>query len=246
MSRFGFPSVFTIRSAASHRRVQAAASSTGMAGATMRASSAAGLGYSVRRNPRVNINYRNNPFKVRTTAVWNPLSFGSMPTAKRSFTGVGSGIARVGQNMASRNRQVGANAIRQLINHYGKVPQEIRKDVRRILRTGGLQLARRAQWYWRTSSRAQRAIKVSTSLGWKNAGTRVWVDRDIMPFNRAWERIKGQNYYIHIPWGNYQAAAPQPNRPALRPALSDVGPRIIQDVNRQLIQTINRFQRGKV
>lgn len=248
MSRFGFPSASGLFSgvsgATAYARVQSAGRSVGMGGATIRGGRAgAALGFSVRKSPAIKINPKNNPFSMRFKVRWNPLSFGSR---SRGSSGVGAIGERITSISESRSKQIGANAVRQLIQHYGKVPNEIRKDVRKILRIGGLQLKRRAEWYWRASSRAQRAIKVSTSIGWKNAGTRVWVDNSIMPHNRAWERILGDRYFIHVPWGNYNAAGPLPNRPALRPALQDVGPRIITDVNRQLIKTVNRFQQGKV
>lgn len=237
MGRFGFPTSLRTHSVAAHSRINTAAVSAqrGIPGMTFRRGFSGGLGFSQNRAPRILIRPKNNPMMIRPQMSWKKLTYG------RRIVQRGGSF-----RSASQDAPAGRNIVRQLIKQYGKVPKELRKDLRGVMRAGGLQLKRRAEWYWRASSRAQKAIKVTTSTGFKNAGTRVWVDNNVMPFSRAWERILGDNYYIHVPWGNYEAAQPRPNRPGLRPAINDVGGRIVKDMNRQMIKTINRFQSGRI
>src|SRR5690606_26016847 len=125
MSRFGFPSFFRGGgNAAAHSRVQSTLGASGMRGTTFRhGRGSTAIGFSVRRTPTGRIKPRNKLLSPRFNVAGNPRSVESRPR-------VSGGAPRIGS--ANQSMQVGANAVRQLIKHYGKVPSEISKVVRAI------------------------------------------------------------------------------------------------------------------
>ena len=136
-----------------------------------------------------------------------------------------------------------ADDVRKFVERFGKVPNDIKKNMRPGLREAGkvvaLDAKGRAEW----STRIPRAISVRTSFSGKRAGVTVRVARSKAPHARAYEHGGEPGTFRHpvFPSGadrrkwNWTAQAARPFlAPALQAKGNEAAGKIADVVNRQI------------
>lgn len=116
-----------------------------------------------------------------------------------------------------------ADEIERLIHDMGRIPDDLRKKLRKPLREAGRIVADDAKLRSSFSTRIPRAIRVSTSFTARRPGVSVVVDRKKAPHGRPYEHGGNPGTFRHPVFGNREVWVPQAARPFLEPALEAKG-----------------------
>ena len=111
-----------------------------------------------------------------------------------------------------------SNAVREFAIALGKIPADIRKELRPALRAAAKGVQKDAQANASWSSRIPRAIKIGVSMSATRGGVTLRVDSRIAPHARPYEGITGR-VFRHPLFGNRERWFPQAARPFLQPAV---------------------------
>ena len=132
-----------------------------------------------------------------------------------------------------------ADDVERFVRHFGKVPQDIKREIRPALRAAGRIVAddakRRAAW----STRIPKATRVSVSFAQRRPGVSVVVNRKKAPHARPFEHGGRPGRFRHPVYGNRRVWVPQTARPFLEPALEARG----GDAAKQNEQAVDRVLR---
>ncbi|MFI9558872.1 HK97 gp10 family phage protein [Nonomuraea endophytica] len=145
--------------------------------------------------------------------------------------------------MAGRSRN-NTDDLRRLIRDVGKLPDEVRKELRPALRTVGRKAQDLARVNAAWSTRIPQAIRLSVSFAKRRPGVSVFVDRRRAEHGRALENLGRPGFFRHpVPntgaRGRLGRLAPnariwvrQPARPFLFPAAESVREEMDTEIGR--------------
>ena len=103
------------------------------------------------------------------------------------------------KQFAKRNK--GTGELRKFIAEFEKFPQDLRTEMRPMLRKSGEQAMLRARSNFSWSTRIPRAIRVSVTFSKRTAGVRLTGNRKMAPHMRAYEHL-GKTGFFRAPTGN--------------------------------------------
>jgi hypothetical protein len=107
-----------------------------------------------------------------------------------------------------------------LIADLGKMPVELRRELRPAMRKAAQPILRDAKARAAWSSRIPGAIKIGTSFTARNPGVRLIVDSRKAPHGRPFEHGSGRNKRLRHPvFGNRELWVEQAPRPFFFPAV---------------------------
>jgi hypothetical protein len=125
-----------------------------------------------------------------------------------------------------------ADEIERLIRDMGRIPKDLKKQLRPRLRIAGRVVADDAKLRASWSTRIPRAIRVSTSFTGRRPGVSVIVNKNKAPHARPYEHGGEPGKFRHPRWGDRRHWFDQTARPFLAPALAakqDEAGRLIAD-----------------
>lgn len=111
------------------------------------------------------------------------------------------------------------SGVRELARALGRMPAELRLELRPELRKAGQIVADQAKANASWSTRIPGAISVSTSTTSRTGGVAVRVDHIKAPHARPLEGVTGNGIFRHPVFGNRSNWVDQPTRPFLFPAV---------------------------
>lgn len=125
--------------------------------------------------------------------------------------------------------------LRKLIDDLGKIPPDLRKELRPAIRKGAQpvldQMRRNASW----STRIPPATKISTSLAGSSAGVRIVVNATQAPHARPYEHGGSPGNFRAPGWGDRTRWYPHRARPFFYKALDQKG----DEVRKAVAESIN-------
>jgi hypothetical protein len=123
---------------------------------------------------------------------------------------------------------ISTTGVRALAARMGKMPLELRRELRpRIKKAGGLiasDARSRAAW----STRIPGAIKVTATFNSRSGGASVRVSAKKAPHARAYEGIDGNATFRHQVFG--KAWVTEDTRPFLKPAVAAKAPLVAAEI----------------
>lgn len=132
-----------------------------------------------------------------------------------------------------------ANDVETFVRRFGKVPKELKRELRPGLRAAGKVVAddakARASW----STKIPRAIKVSVTFAGSRQGVSVIVNKNKAPSGRPFEHGGRDGTFRHPVFGNREVWVSQKARPFLAPALQAKG----DEAAKQIEQVVDRVTR---
>lgn len=132
-----------------------------------------------------------------------------------------------------------AEEIRRLAEDLGKIPPELRKQLRPGLKAAAEPIAADARGRASWSTRIPRAISLSVRLGSRNPGMSIRVRSAVAPHGRPKEGITGNVTFRHPVHGHRDRWVDQATQPYLAPAV-EAG---TESVVAAVAQTIDRVAR---
>lgn len=132
------------------------------------------------------------------------------------------------------------NDVERFVKHFGKVPQDVKREIRPALRAAGRIVAddakRRAAW----STRIPKATRVSVALAQRRPGVSVVVNRKKAPHARPYEHGGRPGRFRHPVYGNRRVWVPQQARPFLEPALEARGDAAAAQIEQAVDRVLRR------
>lgn len=124
----------------------------------------------------------------------------------------------------------GTDELRALIRDLGKLPPEIRKELRKPLRAAGMKAltAARADASW--STRIPAATRLSVSFAKKRPGVALVVNKTRAPHARAYEHLGSAGTFRHPLFGDRKTWVTQRAKPFLFPAAKAVFEQMDADI----------------
>lgn len=132
----------------------------------------------------------------------------------------------------------GGNELLKLRRELGRIPDDVQKRLRPVMRQEGrpilAEARRRADW----STRIPSAIRLSTSFSRRRAGLHVQVDRRRAPHARNWEDLLGRGEARWPVFGNRAVWASQRARSFLEPAVIAHSLVVVARINQAINQAV--------
>ena len=132
-----------------------------------------------------------------------------------------------------------ANEVEEFVRRFGKVPKEIKRELRPGLRAAGKEVAdeakRRSSW----STTIPRATRISVTFAGRRQGVSVVVDRKKAPSARPYEHGGSHGVFRAPLFGDRDHWYPHRARPFLAPALRAKG----DDAAGKIADVVNRVIR---
>jgi HK97 gp10 family phage protein len=132
-----------------------------------------------------------------------------------------------------------ADEIRRLIDDLGKIPKELKVELRPGLRKAGEivrdEARRNAVW----SKRIPAATRVSVGFTKRNPGVAVQVNKNRAPHARPFEHGGQEGYFRHKTFGHNDRWVRQKARPFLAKAAEEKAP----EAEKQVAQAVDRVTR---
>lgn len=111
------------------------------------------------------------------------------------------------------------DSIEALIQDLGKIPLELRRELRPALAAAAQPILQDAKARAGWSSRIPSAITVKSSFSESRPGVRLVVNRAAAPHARAYEGLSSGGRLRHPVFGNREVWVQQPTRPFFFPAV---------------------------
>ncbi|WP_405149435.1 HK97 gp10 family phage protein [Sphaerisporangium sp. NBC_01403] len=132
-----------------------------------------------------------------------------------------------------------AEEIRKLAKDLGKIPAELRKELRPELKKAAEPIATDARGRASWSARIPRAIAVSMHLNKRDPGVSIRVRASMAPHGRAYEGITGASHFVHPVHGHRDRTVSEETRPYVAPAVDAATDEVVDAV----AQTVDRVAR---
>ncbi|MDH2429318.1 HK97 gp10 family phage protein [Sphaerisporangium sp. TRM90804] len=114
--------------------------------------------------------------------------------------------------------RTGTDDLRSLIRSLGKLPDDMRKELRPVLRKAGQEALTQARANASWSTRIPKATKLSVSFAKRRPGIALTVNAARAPHARALENLGAPGFFRHPLFGNRRRWVRQKTRPFLWPA----------------------------
>lgn len=134
-----------------------------------------------------------------------------------------------------------AREIRKLIKDLGKIPSELRKELRPALKAAAAPIVADARGRASWSKRIPSAITLSVRLSQRRPGVSIHVRRARAPHGRTYEGITGAAGFEHPVFGHLDRGVRQTVRPYLAPAV-EAGTDEVLDAVAQTVDRVAREQ----
>ncbi|MFD0885757.1 HK97 gp10 family phage protein [Streptosporangium algeriense] len=112
-------------------------------------------------------------------------------------------------------QQSGTDDLRRLVRDLGKLPAEVRKELRPTLRKAGVRARTRAKGNASWSRRIPGAIRLQVSFAKRRPGVALRVDQQRAPHARALENLGKPGFFRHPFFGDREQWVSQRARPFL-------------------------------
>jgi hypothetical protein len=133
-----------------------------------------------------------------------------------------------------------ADEIRRLVDDLGKIPKELKVELRPGLRKAGEIVRDQARFNASWSKRIPAATRVSVGFTKRNPGVAVQVNRKRAPHARPFEHGGNPGFFRHKTFGHEDRWVPQKARPFLAEAAEEKAP----EAERQIAQVVDRVTRN--
>jgi HK97 gp10 family phage protein len=133
-----------------------------------------------------------------------------------------------------------ADEIRRLIDDLGKIPKELKVELRPGLRKAGEVVRDRARLNASWSKRIPAATRVGVGFTARNPGVSVVVNKNKAPHARPFEHGGRPGEFRHPVFGNKKVWKPQKARPFLAKALEEKAP----EAERQIADVVDKVTRN--
>lgn len=138
-----------------------------------------------------------------------------------------------------------ADDVERFVKHFGKVPQDIKREIRPALRAAGRVVADKAKQNAAWSTRIPRATRVSVSFAARRPGVSVVVDKKKAPHARPYEHGGRPGTFRHPVYarGEDRRAwtwVSQQARPFLEPALEARGDAAAKQIEQAVDRVLRR------
>lgn len=134
----------------------------------------------------------------------------------------------------------GREQLRALIEDLGKLPPDLRRELRPALQRGAQRMldAMHSNASW--SSRIPPATKLTSKLAGGNAGVSIIVNAKAAPHARVYEN-QGVNGFFRAPlFGDREHWYPHRARPFFKPAIDRYGKDVAEELGRTVAETAAR------
>lgn len=133
-----------------------------------------------------------------------------------------------------------SDEIKRLVADLGKVPVELRRELRPAVRRAAQpvleEARRRASW----SSRIPGATKISARFSGRRAGVSIVVSAAQAPHGRPYEHMGAPGTFRHPVFGNRDRWVPQSARPFLFPAARAKAEAAANEIDRAVVEVLRR------
>lgn len=122
--------------------------------------------------------------------------------------------------------------IERLIRDIGKIPKELKRELRPGLRAAAKPVLDRARRNASWSTRIPGATKISITFAGRRPGVKIVTNAKRAPHARPFENLGDQGTFRHPVWGNRDVWVTQKARPFLFPALEVKGGEAVKEISR--------------
>lgn len=130
--------------------------------------------------------------------------------------------------------------ILRVLDVFGPIPTEIRKEIRPALRKLAEPILAQAKVNAAWSSRIPGAIRINTSFSRRTAGVAITVSAKKAPHARPFEHLGRQGTFRHPVFGNREKWVSQTARPFLFPAVASADDDLVRETGRVVEQVARK------
>jgi len=132
--------------------------------------------------------------------------------------------------------------LQRLIRDLGKIPDDLRKELRPAMRKAAEQVKREAQSRASWSTRIPGAIRVAVKFSGSGAGASVVVSGAKAPHARPYENLGNPGTFRHPRWGHREAGdwITQQARPFLFPAARAKADAAAEEIDKAVVAVLRR------
>ena len=130
--------------------------------------------------------------------------------------------------------------ILRVLDVFGPLPAEIRRELRPALRRVAQPVLRQAKVNASWSTRIPGAIRISTSFSRRTAGVAITVSARKAPHARPFENLGRTGNFRHPLFGDRERWVSQAARPFLFPAVAAADPELVRETGRVVAEVARK------